>query len=60
MYSKENWQSMAEKEPPFGYDDNFQTSPSLQFLEAKYPFIASELQRQHLYEKIKDMIKLLS
>ena len=28
MYSKENWQSMAEKEPPFGYDDNFQTSPS--------------------------------
>lgn len=33
---------------------------SLQFLEAKYPFIASELQRQHLYEKIKDMIKLLS
>ena len=27
MYSKENWQSMAEKEPPFGYDDNFQTSP---------------------------------
>lgn len=32
---------------------------SLQFLEAKYPFITSELQRQHLYEKIKDMIKLL-
>ena len=28
VYSKENWQSMAEKEPPFGYVDNFQTSPS--------------------------------
>ena len=27
VYSKENWQSMAEKEPPFGYDDNFQTAP---------------------------------
>ncbi|MDE6840480.1 MAG: hypothetical protein K2P49_06455, partial [Oscillospiraceae bacterium] len=27
VYSKENWQSMAEKEPPFGRVDNFQTSP---------------------------------
>jgi len=30
VYSKENWQSMGEKEPPFGYDDNFQTSPKRQ------------------------------
>jgi hypothetical protein len=27
VYSKENWQSMAEKEPPFGRVDNLQTSP---------------------------------
>jgi hypothetical protein len=27
MYFKENWQSMAEKEPPFGHVDIFQTSP---------------------------------
>ena len=36
MYSKENWQSMAEKEPPFGYDDNFQTSPK--YLRLLYTF----------------------
>lgn len=29
MYFKENWQSMAEKEPPFGHVDIFQTSPKL-------------------------------
>ena len=34
MYSKENWQSMAEKEPPFGCVDNFQTSPKLDNLAA--------------------------
>ena len=28
MYFKENWQSMAEKEPPFGHVDIFKTSPS--------------------------------
>ncbi|MDE6841368.1 MAG: hypothetical protein K2P49_11125, partial [Oscillospiraceae bacterium] len=27
VYSKENWQSMTEKEPPFGCVDNFQTHP---------------------------------
>ncbi len=27
MYFKENWQSMAEKEPPFGHVDIFQTGP---------------------------------
>ncbi|MCI9156290.1 MAG: hypothetical protein HFF44_05015 [Lawsonibacter sp.] len=27
MYFKENWQSMAEKEPTFGHVDIFQTSP---------------------------------
>jgi hypothetical protein len=27
MYFKENWQSMAKKEPPFGHVDIFQTSP---------------------------------
>ncbi len=26
MYFKENWQSMAEKEPAFGHVDTFQTS----------------------------------
>lgn len=31
---------------------------SKQFLEAKYPFIAAELQRQNLYERIKDIMKL--
>ncbi len=31
MYFKENWQSMAEKEPAFGHVDMFQTSPSLTF-----------------------------
>ncbi|MEA5039514.1 MAG: hypothetical protein VB086_06710 [Clostridiaceae bacterium] len=31
---------------------------SKQFLETKYPFIAAELHRQNLYEKIKDIIKL--
>ena len=29
MYFKENWKSMAEKKPPFGHADIFQTSPSL-------------------------------
>ena len=28
------------------------------FLEAKYPFIAEELDRQNLYERIKDIIKV--
>ena len=28
MYFKENWQSMAEKEPAFGHVTMFQTSPS--------------------------------
>ena len=28
MYFKENWQSMAEKEPAFGHVDIFQTSPN--------------------------------
>ena len=28
MYFEENWQSMAEKEPPIGRVDNFQTSPN--------------------------------
>lgn len=28
------------------------------FLESKYPFIAEELQRQDLYEKIKEIIKV--
>ena len=28
------------------------------FLEAKYPFIAEELERQNLYERIKEIIKL--
>ena len=27
MYCKENWQCMAEKDPPFGHVDIFQTSP---------------------------------
>ncbi len=31
MYCKENWQSMVEKEPAFGYVDLFQTSPSQDF-----------------------------
>lgn len=31
---------------------------SKQFLQAKYPFIASELERQDLYDKIKEIIKL--
>jgi hypothetical protein len=29
MHFKENWQSMAEKEPPFGHVDIFQTSPNI-------------------------------
>ncbi len=29
MYFKENWQSMAEKEPAFGHVDIFQTSPNI-------------------------------
>lgn len=29
-----------------------------QFLEAKYPFIAEELERQNLYDTIKDIIKI--
>ena len=28
MYFKENRQSMAEKDPPVGHADNFQTGPS--------------------------------
>ena len=28
------------------------------FLKSKYPFIAEELQRQDLYEKIKEIIKV--
>ena len=43
MYSKENWQSMGEKEPPFGYDDNFQTSPR-RISESKI-FLKSSLTR---------------
>lgn len=31
---------------------------SRQFLEAKYPFVAEELERQDLYDSIKDMIKI--
>ncbi len=30
MYFKENWQSMAEKEPALGHVDMFQTSPKQQ------------------------------
>ena len=30
MYSKENWKSMAEKEPPFGRVNIFQTSPTVE------------------------------
>ena len=33
---------------------------SRSFLESKYPFIAEELDRQDLYEKIKDIIKVPS
>ncbi len=33
MYFKENWQSMAEKEPVFGHVDIFQTSPKTQYAE---------------------------
>ena len=29
MYFKENWQSMAEKEPALGHVTMFQTSPNL-------------------------------
>jgi hypothetical protein len=29
MYFKKNWGGMAEKRPPFGRIDMFQTSPSL-------------------------------
>ena len=43
MYSKENWQSMGEKEPPVGYDDNFQTSPR-RISESKI-FLKSSLTR---------------
>lgn len=31
---------------------------SKQFLQTKYPFIASELERQDLYDKIKEIIKI--
>ncbi len=31
MYFKENWQSMAEKEPAFGHVVIFQTSPTLRY-----------------------------
>ena len=31
---------------------------SKQFLKTKYPFIAAELQRQDLFERIKDIVKL--
>ena len=42
MYSKENWQSMAEKEPPFGYDDNFQTSPSSFYVNDEVSFTVEQ------------------
>ena len=43
MYCWKNWQSMAEKEPPLGRVDNFQTGPNTNFslsgncLERRFP-----------------------
>ena len=45
MYSKENWQSLAEKEPPFGLVNNFQTSPSFIFNGFKWRRFFAPLQR---------------
>ena len=42
MYSKENWQSMAEKEPSFGYVNNFQTCPRQNI---SYPGVAQLVAR---------------
>ena len=42
MYSKENWQSMAEKEPAFRYANNFRTNPRQKI---SYPGVAQLVAR---------------
>ena len=42
MYFKENWQSMAEKEPTFGHVDIFQTSLSQVQLKKQKEVIQNE------------------
>ena len=37
MYFKENWKSMAEKEPTFGHVDMFQTSPNKAQIKVRRP-----------------------
>ena len=39
MYCKKNWGSMAEKDPPLGRIDMFQTSPSLRVPQGVYDLL---------------------